>query len=365
MQSAMRLKSLGFSLLRIVFCLWLASMIFFFSKSFAQEEGGFVQGKPVSTEVYKAALLVNEGLELIRANRNEEAIEKLNQAIKLAPNLPEAHHNLGLALAKLGKLNEAVAEMQLVVKFKPDIWSTWLTLGGLYQSTGQIEDALSVYREFLSRFPDNSESGKVLNLVKGLNAELKSRGDVSRPSIEQANGAKDYLGDVTRQGVLRWPARRMPIKVFIKPGDNVAGYSPNYFEILKKSFQTWESSSTGLVQFLFVNETSKADIDCSWTNNPHHLANAAEAGEARLLKDKDGIVKATIVLLTSPLSPDLPLTNNRVEVNCLHEVGHALGMAGHTTNPGDIMFYSGSMVDKPKTLSERDCNTLVRLYSMK
>ena len=62
-------------------------------------------------------------------------------------------------------------------------------------------------------------------------------------------------------------------------------------------------------------------------------------------------------------SPELPLTDNRMRTVCLHEVGHVLGMGGHTTNPEDIMFYTSSLADVPKHLSARDRATLVRLYS--
>jgi predicted Zn-dependent protease len=79
--------------------------------------------------------------------------------------------------------------------------------------------------------------------------------------------------------------------------------------------------------------------------------------------DSEGIARGTITLLTVPLSPELPMTENRMRTVCLHEIGHALGLGGHTTNPDDIMFYTSSLADVAKHLSDRDRATLVRLYS--
>ncbi len=333
----------------------------------AQGPGGqyYIQGKPVSAEVAQAAVLVNEGLALVRSNRNQEAVTKLSTALELAPNLPEAHHNLGIALAKLGRYPEAIEHLRVVLDARPDLASTWLTLGGLYQSTGQLDQSIYCYRQFLTRFPTHGESPKIASLAKGLEAEAKrvqkATAGVGGPAA--AAGRSDYFAEVTEQGIFKWPARNMPLKVRIAPGDEVPGFRFEYTELLKEAFQEWAEASGGLVGFTFVDGHGPADITCSWTNDPRKLSNTAEAGEARVFTDNEGINRGTIVLLTVPLSAELPLTDNRMRTVCLHEIGHVLGMGGHTTNPDDIMFYTSSLADVPKHLSARDRATLVRLYS--
>ena len=333
----------------------------------AQGQGGqyYIQGKPVSADVAQAAVLVNEGLALVRSNRNEEAVEKLTTAVQLAPNLPEAHHNLGIALAKLGRYPEAIEHLRVVLDARPDLASTWLTLGGLYQSTGQLDQALYCYRQFLSRFPTHAEAPKIASLAKGLEAEAKrvQTATAGMGGPQAAASRSDYLSEVTQQGVFKWPARHMPLRVRIAPGDDVPGFRFQYAVLLQEAFREWAAASGGLVAFTFVDGRGPADITCSWTNDPRKLSNTAEAGEARVSTESDGISKGTIVLLTVPLSTELPLTDNRMRTVCLHEIGHVLGMGGHTTNPEDIMFYTSSLADVPKHLSARDRATLVRLYS--
>lgn len=332
----------------------------------------YVQGQPASNNLYQAAGLVNDGLSLLRSNRNDEAVDLLNQAVSLAPDMPEAHHNLALALAKVGKPNEAIGHLEKVVAISPNLSSSWLTLGGLYQSTGQIDRAIATYKIFLQRFPQDSEAPKIANLARGLekvSRDMAGAQTGSPPAAAAGTGGltagepEDYLAEMTRQGVMSWPDSRMPIRVFIHPVQAMPTYHPSYQAILTGAFDDWSSASGGRVRFIFVPSAGDSDIECFWLNNPAELSNSSESGEARVFNNREGIVRGTVKLLTVPLSKELPLTDNRMRQICLHEVGHVLGLAGHTANPADAMFFSSSVDDVWKALSVRDQNTITKLYS--
>lgn len=326
----------------------------------AEDSQYMIQGKPASRSAYQGVTMVNEAVLLMRSNKNQEAVDKLLQAEQLAPEIPEVHHNLGLALAKVGRLPEAIEELKTALSMRDNIDSTWLTLGGLYQSIGQLDQAIKTYQEFLKRFPQNSEAHKITNLVKGLQGERQKQLSVSLFGLNSPN---DYYGDVTAQGKLRWPSTRMPLRIYLSPGEGTYAYQPNFQEILRQAFLDWQEISAGRVKFVFTNDPKQCDIECSWTSDARKFTNSAEAGETRVYTNHVGITKGTIKLLTVPLSQDLPLTDNRLRVICLHEIGHVLGLAGHTTNPDDIMFYSSSIVDRHRNLSTRDGNTIIHLYT--
>ncbi len=365
-----------------------------------------INGKKVTPQQFHGAELANEGIVLLRQNRNAEAAEKLREAVMLNPNLPEAFHNLGLALAKLGDTAGAVQALNQARSMK-DLDATWLTLGGLYQANGQVSDALALYRDFTVKFPNHPmvQSGKLESLIRGL--EREKNGGAGAPSGTGSPSATatgdDYLAQATRSGIVRWPAQRMPIRIFIKDGSRVPGYQSDFNGILRQSFEDWSRASGGLVRFDTVSSADQADIVCTWIADPQLLANKAEAGEAHIYGKRanaptaaaagttngasaagnsaagnttagntadsataagSDINRGTILLLTQPLSPGLPVTRNSIRLLCLHEIGHVLGLTGHTIVPSDIMFYSAvSYKDEWRYLSPRDAKTITRLYS--
>lgn len=320
----------------------------------------FKDGKPIDKNEYDAGILVNQGTQLLRGNKNEEACAKLKQAVAIAPQMAEAHHDYGLALAKLGRTDEACDQFKTALKQDPTLASTWLSLGGLYQSSGRLADAVKTYQSFLSRFPKSKDAPKVAALVQGLSKQQSlSAQDPAAPA-----SADDYFAEVTHEGVFHWAQERMPIRVLIHSGAGIKSYQPQYEGILKKAFEDWQAATKGAVRFQLVTDPANADIECTWIGEAADLANIAEAGETRLskLKRSNIIVGATIKLLTVPPLPGLPMTDNRLRTTCLHEIGHALGMNGHTTNPKDMLFFSSTLTDEYRELSLRDANTVIRLY---
>jgi tetratricopeptide (TPR) repeat protein len=333
----------------------------------------FLQGKAVSENAYKAAILLNDGVLLLRANKNEEAIAKFNEALAYDPNFPEVHHNLGVAMAKLGNVELAITELDKAVNLNPENDSSWYTLAGLYQSIGQIDNAISYYEQFLKKFPNSDMHKRISKLVAGLKNEQKNLGKSKNtqdlppqsPTVENQNvsDTDDYLTEVTAVGVHRWPQKLIPIKVYIHSGINVPGYRDSFQSVVRQCFIDWSKASSYKIQFEFVSAPREASLECFFVDDVSKLNNPAEAGEARVTTNKTGIIKGTIKLLTKPMSPILPLTDNRMRVICFHEIGHILGLTGHTSNPKDAMFYSESFSDKYYELSGRDARTITRLYA--
>lgn len=333
----------------------------------------------------QAALAMSNGLFLIRANRNEEAVTELRKAASLDPGNAKVYHSLGLALAKLGDNAGAIDCFRKAISLNPNLDSAWLTLGGLYQSLGKLDEALEVYGEFVKRFQGNSQltdsTKKVSALMQGLDEERKSMKSAREATAALQAGYQikqpllnvptqslldDYLPEATRKGIVRWPSN--PIKVHIPDSRKVVGYKPEWGTILMQSFRDWEKVSNGLIKFEFVDSIPQQGLECFFYDasvKDPDLVNDAEAGEALMYTLNGDLHNGTIKILTRSSSSVLPLTDNRIRFICLHEIGHALGLSGHTDNPDDVMFLSTSFRDEWKELSARDARTIQRLYMRK
>lgn len=324
----------------------------------AQETYYTINGQRVTAEEAQGYQLLQQSVPLLNVGKNQEAVSMLQQASQLAPNVAEIHNNLGLGLAKLGRTDEAQTELEIATRLKPSLDVAWMSLGGLYQTQGKIKKSLDTYGEFVTRFPNHPDVSKVKAIINGMNKEI-AEGVLSTEEV--AAPADNYLKELKGQ-IMKWPASRMPIKVFIAPGASVPGYKLSFDSVLRQSFADWSEASNGLVTFQFVPNEAAANLVCSWTNDPGTMKNRAEAGETNISADRQGIVQGSIKFLTVPLVQALPVTDNFLKQTCLHEIGHALGFGGHTNNKSDTMFFTIRFSDQPPSLSARDKRSIQLLY---
>ena len=115
--------------------------------------------------------------------------------------------------------------------------------------------------------------------------------------------------------------------------------------------------------FKFVDDGEGADILCSWTSDPSKLPSRANDGVTEVHTDETGLIQtATVLILTDPTIDVLGRSDKDIKSVSLHEIGHALGLDGHSPNPADIMFFGGGLADSKRDLTARDRQTLMRLY---
>lgn len=175
-----------------------------------------------------------------------------------------------------------------------------------------------------------------------------------------------YMAEVTQMGHLIWPLERMPLKVFISDGAGTPGYQDYYPDFMRKAFNEWQGTSSGKVRWQEVASPEQADIVVSWTAEAKPKGPGVEAGETKStigvnrFTGQQNIIRAHISILTSLMGR--PFDDVDTYKTCLHEVGHAIGMEGHSSVASDIMY---PILNKAQTpyLKERDINTIAELYS--
>ncbi len=302
----------------------------------------------------------NQGGMLLNAGKYAEAVRIYERVCKELPAFAEAHQMYGAALLKLSRANEAELELKKALELKPDLPAATVNLGSVYQMQGKYEKAVAEFEKYLKAYPNGQNAGMVRAMVNALKTETaRSRG------VESSKGKDNYLSESLALGAARWPSSKMPLKIQIKKAVGVKGYKSEYLQVLKDAFSEWQEASQNKISFKFIDdENGDSDISCTWLDDPNKVINPAEGGQAIVAPDVHGnLSTATIKLLT--LNPNFPdgITEASLKVVCLHEIGHALGVLGHSSENTDVMFTTLNPVVPLKGLSARDKNTVVALYN--
>ena len=143
------------------------------------------------------------------------------------------------------------------------------------------------------------------------------------------------------------------IKVYITP-DELKGY------IFTRSFKIWDDALGSNLNFKYVNSADEADIIIKYVDK----LNGSEAGITKTahtkIQGKIYLAKAEIsISKSSPIG--FKYTDVQLNKITLHEIGHAIGILGHSDNVNDIMYYS-TATPRLSTVSKKDIETVKKIY---
>ncbi len=174
----------------------------------------------------------------------------------------------------------------------------------------------------------------------------------------------DYVKEVASDGLFCWMPDRFPIKVFIEDSSSVPGFRAWFPPVISDCLDEWVSASNGKLAWVKVDNQQLADLTVRWTDKITQRETGTEAGNTKTTtlwnpKTNTGFIqKAEMTLLTQ--LPEREFDDAEVKRAYLHEVGHAFGIAGHSKDKNDIMYFAVN--HNSQHLSNRDMGTLNYLY---
>jgi hypothetical protein len=181
----------------------------------------------------------------------------------------------------------------------------------------------------------------------------------SAPLVNQT-----YLPACLENGLLlRWPANNMPIRVYVAPFNwhekSKQQNSYQYQAMVHEAFGLWSQLTKGLVSFQFVSELRQSQINVLWRR-----VDRKTLGHCEYAYSPSGAMYSAEIQIGISDGLVHPEYNNPGEVQhtVIHEIAHALGIAGHSDQAQDIMYVPHQYgIDKP---SARDADTLRLLYHL-
>lgn len=172
--------------------------------------------------------------------------------------------------------------------------------------------------------------------------------------------------------ILRWDAQTFPLKVYIKK-DTSNPIPPYYESAITRAFRQWQN--TGPVKFKILDNEKDANIlvdivssqsmqKCDGPDCKYVVAFTKPTYNDSLLKRMD-------ITFYDLNMADKPYSEREIYNTALHEIGHSLGIMGHSQNSDDLMYMQKSKeeaLDRFRSdfqyISPRDANTLNLLYKL-
>lgn len=297
-----------------------------------------------------------EGFEYVRNKNFLEALECFNMALKKRPNSWAIMQSVGNCHLELGQYDKAIAILQKSIEVGGLHASQCKNMAAIYQRLGQPKKALSWLKLACSVDPRQVADPNVQAAIS------KLQDPANNPCGSLT--ASDYsFSLISFKG---WRKESMPLKVYVRKNVQIQDFCDEFSGLIRESFDQWSKATNGTVSYQFVSSPDAANVLCDYTDRRELVSSQHELGidgiTEMLVKQDSTPGSAKIVVLVKD-APGVQTFKSRALLlrSCLHEVGHALGIHGHSPNNHDVMF-SAATLNGPTVLSERDKNTVRKIY---
>lgn len=159
----------------------------------------------------------------------------------------------------------------------------------------------------------------------------------------------NYLSDISY--TCKWAA--MPLRVWIQPGTK-------YSETVAKAFNEWQYVTKSKIRFISTKSELQGQILVYFEENLNTNSKSTVGYTTTAGCSGGRFVGKSKIYLQTRTGGQIVSQKNMYGI-ALHEIGHALGIIGHSKNNNDIMFPTTDTIGVHT--SRRDVNTIMHIYS--
>ena len=283
-----------------------------------------------------ASIDFDAGMTAYNKGNMQTAKVMFQKAIALNKNDANAHYMYAQVLTKEKKYDLAKQEYKKVISIAPNS-----------QAATYSKQGLEAINSYLNN--KNQTTQKASTTKTAASKTTKTTASKKSSELDKLDNAPHYLKNAYRLGE-KYTRQKGTVRVYIE--------NSKYKAMMKRAYGEWQSAIGGSVFFTFVENTNDAS-DVVKFSKMKVTGNAQEGGHCSYNIENGNLVGNTIVINTT--GPDgKPLSNEMIYHTMLHEVGHSIGIMGHSTNQSDIMA-TGTKTPVAH-LSARDRKTARLLY---
>ncbi len=235
------------------------------------------------------------------------------------------------------------------------------------QSLSNLNPTIKVQKEMFLLSTDNIKDSAKLTATSIINDW--------RNNIYRTIGENYIEQAAFDKGIIRWDVNKFPLKIIIID-DTKSDQLPAYYnEEIINAFTQWQNS-TQFIKFQQTNNVKDANIIVKIVPLPKDICsdNICKYVVGYTTPDFKGstLKKMTIVLYDKDPFGNF-FSDKELYNTILHEIGHSLGIMGHSYSSGDLMYMSNNNTSSNfyvpykssfQYLSAQDLNTIKLLYKL-
>ena len=266
----------------------------------------------------------------------------------------EAAQKYATALFKVSNYSEALAMFKKADDLDPSSSRNLNYMMACAIQLGQLEELQTMRQSFVARFPNDPRTKSIEQEISYYQRDFnQTRNRESQPGSKQTDRAA--FGGII-----------MPLKVYV-PDFSMATAnwrvhpdpSLDCNSSIQKAMDDWTQASSARVSFQLTPNLEESNISIEYIDSSAGMAHSFAIGTTSVAVNSKGQPRKNIQLL---VPTKVQASNNRVFYQTVtHEFGHALGLS-HSSDPGDIMYFSELASSEPRYLSDADKRRINELY---